>query len=283
MYRSNPKEYEGATVIASILGNCRTAPKYVLPDGGNLLGNVDPVKVMCKLMLAAPNTYRLPSKAVVIEFPNLNDTNPKEVNRIGHFITSIPKKVVIYCENINHLDEQEIGYRLMTFFETTEGVFFDHFVTCFNETSDGVRIPLRFHPLKFPHAREMAEYVVKEVRASSVCSVLSLIAALACKNVKPVETQPDVKLNKKRIAHDKPPFSKYYTLELNDQPRPQRGPSQGGTHASPAFHVRRGHIRHYPPTKNNPDGLALWINEQPIGSPDIGTVRKDYLIHKGQT
>lgn len=47
---------------------------------------------------------------------------------------------------------------------------------------------------------------------------------------------------------------------------------KGGTHASPRWHLRRGHWR------NLPSGKTTWVNQSEVGKKENGGVYKDYAI-----
>jgi hypothetical protein len=48
--------------------------------------------------------------------------------------------------------------------------------------------------------------------------------------------------------------------------------SLGGTHASPRWHIRRGHWRHLS------DGRRVFVRECQVGDPALGGVVKDYAV-----
>jgi hypothetical protein len=100
--------------------------------------------------------------------------------------------------------------------------------------------------------------------------VLELICALACKNVEMDRHEPDAKLNAARIRRGKRPLSAHYTLVLADDRAPL-GPSGNGSHASPAMHVRRGHIRRLR------SGFT-WVRQCVVGRIKDGNVTKQYAI-----
>ncbi len=52
-------------------------------------------------------------------------------------------------------------------------------------------------------------------------------------------------------------------------------PPQGGTHASPRWHIRRGHWRQHA------DGRRVFVRQCEVGDPARGGVIKDYIV-KGQ-
>lgn len=113
----------------------------------------------------------------------------------------------------------------------------------------------------FPHdGRDSFYYYAKCVAA--------FLSALHCSNVRRREHAPDAKLQKARAKRGKAPLFSYWTLELNG--RTERGDNQGGTHASPRVHLRRGHPRQYAP------GLWTWVQPCAVGNRAAGMVHKDY-------
>lgn len=75
-------------------------------------------------------------------------------------------------------------------------------------------------------------------------------------------------INRKRRAKDKPPVYDWITVEL--APSAPRKEHQGGTHASPARHERRGHFRKYP------SGKIAWVKPTWVGSLERGLIVHDY-------
>lgn len=79
-------------------------------------------------------------------------------------------------------------------------------------------------------------------------------------------------INKKRRAKNKPPIYNWSTVEL--KPSAPRKEHQGGTHASPARHERRGHFRKYP------SGKIAWVRPTWVGSIEHGMTVHDYIPGK---
>ena len=79
-------------------------------------------------------------------------------------------------------------------------------------------------------------------------------------------------INKKRRAKNKPPIYSWNTVEL--KPSAPRKEYQGGTHASPARHERRGHFRKYP------SGKIAWVRPTWVGSIEHGMTVHDYILGK---
>lgn len=95
---------------------------------------------------------------------------------------------------------------------------------------------------------------------------------LRCKNVGTVDNPAPAALNKKRTAAGKVPIFSHKTLHLQVPAEYQKNPHQGGTHASPRIHLRRGHIRTISGDRE------LWIEETTVGKKH-GIVHKDYQLH----
>jgi hypothetical protein len=95
---------------------------------------------------------------------------------------------------------------------------------------------------------------------------------LRCKNVVTVDNPAPAALNKKRIAAGKVPIFSHKTLHLHVPIENQKSTHQGGTHASPRIHLRRGHIR------TLSDDREIWVNEAVVGKKH-GIVHKDYQLH----
>jgi hypothetical protein len=99
-------------------------------------------------------------------------------------------------------------------------------------------------------------------------AMMSFLSALHCSNVQRQEHPADAKLQKARTKRGKAPLFSYWTLQLDG--KSDRGESQGGTHASPRVHLRRGHPRQYAP------GLWTWVQPCAVGNRSAGMVHKDY-------
>lgn len=78
-------------------------------------------------------------------------------------------------------------------------------------------------------------------------------------------------INSKRAAKGKgPALFDWRTVIV--KPAQPKGASQGGTHASPRLHDRRGHWRKYP------SGKVGWVKSCKVGDPTRGVVFKDYEV-----
>lgn len=99
-------------------------------------------------------------------------------------------------------------------------------------------------------------------------AVIGFLQALNCTNVERQLHTPDAKLQKARAKRGRRPLFSYSTLVLKRSSG--EGVPLGGTHASPAVHLRRGHPRQYAP------GKFTWVQPCVVGNPARGMVHKDY-------
>lgn len=76
-------------------------------------------------------------------------------------------------------------------------------------------------------------------------------------------------INHRRRSKDKPPIYDWVTVEL--APSAPRKEHQGGTHASPARHERRGHFRRYS------SGKIAWVRPTWVGNIERGLIVHDYV------
>lgn len=94
-----------------------------------------------------------------------------------------------------------------------------------------------------------------------VWSVLSLLSLLECTNVKTdidPETIVSESVNKKREKNGKLKIIKYRRIIIDGDVH--QTVERGGTHASPNWHYRRGHIRRF---KN---GTSTWVRSCTVGN-----------------
>lgn len=97
------------------------------------------------------------------------------------------------------------------------------------------------------------------------CSVIN------CSNVEAADLPAPKMINKKREAKGKQPFFSYKVLELTEERR-AAGRADGGHHASPRMHLRRGHLRRL-------ESKSVWVKPTMVNvSSSEGAVEKDYAV-----
>lgn len=79
-------------------------------------------------------------------------------------------------------------------------------------------------------------------------------------------------MNRLRMKKGKPALS-YQWHTVTVEPPTEKPAPQGGTHASPRLHERRGHWR----TRN---GTRHWVRACLVGDPDRGVIEKDYRVRE---
>lgn len=78
-------------------------------------------------------------------------------------------------------------------------------------------------------------------------------------------------INKKRKSKGKPAISfDWTTVEIG--PKQEKVAPQGGTHASPRLHDRRGHWR------KHQSGKPVWVRSCKVGNASLGVVFHDYKL-----
>ncbi len=118
------------------------------------------------------------------------------------------------------------------------------------------------------HLKQPAnEFVDELVVLAQFCMLCS------CDNVAPVKIfEPSSQLVKRCHERRKLPPDEYYVLDCFMGEHAERGPDGIGGHASPRFHVRRGHVRRLP------DGRTTWVRQCTVGDAALGKIEKDYRI-----
>ncbi len=102
--------------------------------------------------------------------------------------------------------------------------------------------------------------------AGIVCAFLKM---LSCSNVRQEKIPAPVRLNKSRAKKGRPPIFEYHVLKVPGSPG--TGVDRGGSHASPRFHFRRGHVR-----KLSEERLT-WVRDCAVGDIKRGAVDKEYF------
>ncbi len=98
-----------------------------------------------------------------------------------------------------------------------------------------------------------------------------LIEALSCKNISTANHQEVSVVNGKRIKEGKLPFYETKMLVIDTRASSAGKAGNGGSHASPRQHLRRGHIRRLP-------NGNIWVNSCVVGDPTKGSINKHYSV-----
>lgn len=106
-----------------------------------------------------------------------------------------------------------------------------------------------------------------------ISSFYGFLVALNCCNIKRTEHKPKPSQQSVRRALGRQPLFSTWTLEIDLHRTEQEISGQGGTHASPRLHLRRGHARQHKP------GLWCWVQPHVVGEKSLGMIHKDYASH----
>jgi len=94
-----------------------------------------------------------------------------------------------------------------------------------------------------------------------------------CDNVKAERVfAPSPALVKRALERKSLPPDEYYVLDCFLGEHEERHEIGSGHHASPRFHVRRGHVRRLP------NGGLTWVKQCTVGNATLGVIRKDYRV-----
>lgn len=91
------------------------------------------------------------------------------------------------------------------------------------------------------------------------------LAFMNCKNAVLEAVEPNAAENKRRAKHGKLPLMRYHVLKINPFGGRSDNEAQGGTHDSPALHIRRGHF-------------ATYTDDAPLFGKYVGTYWKDQTL-----
>jgi hypothetical protein len=271
------------------------AEKFILPSWGTIFE-----KHEMELCVDVQIPTRLPYPIVAIEYPCPYD-DPRCEPMLKHEKQS-SKRIALCVETealeehaslLKHMHEEHSGHLqgfyvypvsysddLKLWIPPPCAMFFprggNESLNALKEHGLTVILPLGISAYEIYPEKERPMRVMRDV-ADEAFSCLHLLTALAIDHGR-YETLPaPTKLNKKRAQKGRVPMYEYKVLDIVAdilQASPASKPHQGGTHASPRMHKRRGHVRRLS------SGRTTWIRNMIIGKPGTGAVEKEYAVHE---
>ena len=260
---------ESSQRIKDVANKIGKAVHFALPDNGRLLND--------KLRGIDKTLVRLPYPSITVEY------FCKEQNLTKELPVSMPKRLAVASEievdgkmfvdifvadfsgEYKEWVPQSFGFRLdltETIETSVQGVWLNGHTLILNEGS--------FKKMIAVHGFEKASKNAYHDIEDEIFSVLELIEALSCSNVKAQLLEPvDVLKQARRAKDGKLPI--YETKILTISGSVGSGEHLGGTHSGPRQHLRRGHIRRLP-TGN------FWVNSHLVGDPMKGRIEKSYQL-----
>lgn len=109
-----------------------------------------------------------------------------------------------------------------------------------------------------------------------ITAVLLLIQGAYVSGGELVEAKPTLSRVASALKR-KPVYKLSYTTVQLPGVKSERKAHQGGTHASPRQHERRGHWRTYR------SGKRVWVKNCVVGDPSLGHVKHAYVVAQGET
>ena len=109
-----------------------------------------------------------------------------------------------------------------------------------------------------------------------ITTVLLLIQGAYVSGGELVEAKPTLSRAASALKR-KPVYKLSYTTVQLPGVKSERKAHQGGTHASPRRHERRGHWRTYR------SGKRVWVKNCVVGDPSLGHVKHAYVVTQGET
>lgn len=297
--RLGPADPKITRAVASSAAECsllmHLAEKFILPPWGNIFER-DEIELCADVQIPT----RLPYPIVALEYPCPYDDPRCEPMMPQEAPSS--KRIALCVETealhentplLAHLHEAHVsevsGFYVLpiAYSDNTKlwtpppaGMFFprggnekmkamqDHGLTAV--------LPLGFLAYQEYPKEQRSTRVMRDI-SDEVFAMIHLLTALAIDHGR-YETLPaPMKLNKKRAKKNRVPMFEYKVLDIVAdilQAAPAAKPHQGGTHASPRMHKRRGHIRHLR------SGRTTWVRNMIVGKPTAGTVEKEYSVHE---
>lgn len=259
--------------MRNILSAIRKAEKFYLPDNGDIFDDGHK---------GVPENPRLPFKEIVIEYTS--KSRPFMGEKCGPRILYAREVSVgdvvfggaVKIDGILVVETGEVGGRLIT--NPVGHILAPQLGFLNPERTKYQVMPFVVLPGAITRyvtdegVRENQDEIDERIRGISAGvwskPVWELIEALSCRNVRAKKIEQP-RLRKAGLSKGRE-FFDYHVLTIDGA----HGESQtlGGSHASPRFHLRRGHIRRHPTAGN------VWVNACTVGDRSIGSVAKDYRI-----
>ena len=149
---------------------------------------------------------------------------------------------------------------------------FELLVSGFQVDSRGVSVGARVQSLvpMEPELRNIAEREGVNTLVINLCEINGAKVGLSNPiHFVPERTKQQVAKAEKAMRNNMLPTWEYRLVEIDPTYKEPR-PHQGGTHASPRQHERRGHYRHYK------SGKVVWVEAHTVGDPTRGYIKHSY-------
>lgn len=235
---------------ALALNTIRASEKFLLPDGGRVLGDME------LRGLIVEDVVSLPFSVIAMEYREYHS------NR---------KMIVLATQKNETILLQHVGFAP----EVCGGLWYAQSEisiprTNFVRFSNGIPVEINATLLRPSLIQGVSERFWKEPAAV----LLSMLNALSCANVRTELSHPKKRCSKPKSAL---PFDSYHILTVSSSLMDSRRGAGEHEHRSPREHLRRGHIRRLG------DGRRIWVNATVVAAGrGAGVVTKDYSVIHNQ-
>lgn len=134
------------------------------------------------------------------------------------------------------------------------------------------------------HFLEQIDFIKGHITRRAFCMLFS-ISLMHCRNILEVPVEVPVKMQRSFNKKYKVPRVKYRVLEIDPaKTKGRRVSTDVATDIKQAFHLCRGHFKHYVPERGGPFGRAIsepytmWVPAHAKGNIREGAVQKDYRV-----
>lgn len=125
--------------------------------------------------------------------------------------------------------------------------------------------------IELHHLNDDGDHPDREIVRGLLATVGAWLKSLDAGTATHIPTARKSLINSKRAAKGLGPILfDWHTVSI--EPVAAKSPHQGGTHASPRLHDRRGHWR------KHPSGRRVWVKPCKVGDASKGVVFKDYEV-----
>ena len=140
----------------------------------------------------------------------------------------------------------------------------------FKKIPGGRELYISFDPC-MPVSQEQAQGMAEE-QITDCFAVIEALIVLGTDNSILHHIKQDIKKQKRREKKGKKPFFDFWVLDVPFSSHQAQRDGPRGTHVSPRFHLRRGHLRRLR------SGKVTWVRPTTVGSKDNGIIHKKYQV-----
>lgn len=283
------RHYGAENTIRTQLYFARNAPKFVLPNSGNIFETE---------FRGLIGTYlRMPFPVTVLEFPLSYDVNDKGSVKGGailivkdtadyieifsmYYVPNTPMFVNYGDWNINPLVGRIYRNRKTAVNSIKKTEFEENLAEVFKAVDKKPISIDAIEDLEIETIYPSTEFEINQAQISMSYDagvVLSFIEALSCSNIKISNLAKNQKRKGNKLLPSKDIYQyKVLTIETKESPTSVKSAEVSiEERHSPREHLRRGHIR----TQHYKDGLKkIWINSTVVNAGKGGKVDKEYLV-----